>query len=281
MMRKATDKWRAHGFDLEFSELGYEGDRNDVADYLDTLGWRSAGKPMSELLADHGLPPVPQAQRLGVDGRHDLLHLDQVTQTPQRRGFNDAVTRFWGVAAPAYNLPFLQQWVYRPAHDEVVAQLRDHKSARVADIACGTGILADRIERELHPAEVYGVDMSEGMLKAARSRSTQCSGCAARPSNCLSTTGRWTRSSRRRRFTSSTSPRRCANSIACCHRAGWSQCRHSVHANRCCRGRRPAGGHRRTIRRPPRCGDCSRTPDSPSTPSIGSGDHYGHVPSRT
>ena len=60
LMRKATDKWRAHGFDLEFSELGYEGDRNDVAVYLNTLGWRSAGKPMSQLLADHDLPPVPQ-----------------------------------------------------------------------------------------------------------------------------------------------------------------------------------------------------------------------------
>jgi ubiquinone/menaquinone biosynthesis C-methylase UbiE len=96
-----------------------------------------------------------------------------VTQAPERRGFNDFVTRFWGVAAPAYNLPFLQQWVYRPAHDEVVAQLRDHQSARVADIACGTGILADRIERELHPGTVYGVDMAEGMLNQARSRSTQ------------------------------------------------------------------------------------------------------------
>jgi SAM-dependent methyltransferase len=96
-----------------------------------------------------------------------------VTQAaPQRRGFNEFVTRFWGVAAPAYNAPFLQQWVYRPAHDEVVAQLRDHQSARVVDIACGTGILADRIERELHPAQVYGVDMSEGMLNQARSRST-------------------------------------------------------------------------------------------------------------
>jgi ubiquinone/menaquinone biosynthesis C-methylase UbiE len=76
------------------------------------------------------------------------------------------------VAAPAYNLPFLQEWVYRPAHDEVVAQLRDHRSARVADIACGTGILADRIQHDLHPAEVYGVDMSEGMLKQAQSRSS-------------------------------------------------------------------------------------------------------------
>ena len=60
MMRKATEKWRAHGFDLEFSELGYEGDRNDVATYLDTLGWRSTGKPMSQLLAENGLPAIPQ-----------------------------------------------------------------------------------------------------------------------------------------------------------------------------------------------------------------------------
>jgi SAM-dependent methyltransferase len=95
-----------------------------------------------------------------------------VTAAAPRRSFNDAVTRFWGWAAPAYNLPVLQQWVYRPAHDEVIAQLRAHSSARVADIACGTGILADRIQRELHPAEVYGVDMSEGMLNQARARST-------------------------------------------------------------------------------------------------------------
>jgi len=60
LMREATEKWRAHGFDLNFEELGYQGDRNDVAEYLDGLGWRSIGRPMSELLAEHGLPPVPQ-----------------------------------------------------------------------------------------------------------------------------------------------------------------------------------------------------------------------------
>jgi methyltransferase (TIGR00027 family) len=60
LMRKAAEKWRAHGFDLNFDELGYQGDRNDVAVYLDTLGWASVGKPMSQLLNDHGLPPVPQ-----------------------------------------------------------------------------------------------------------------------------------------------------------------------------------------------------------------------------
>ena len=89
-----------------------------------------------------------------------------------RRKLNDAVTKFWSVAAPAYDLPFLQQWVYRPAQDEVIALLRAHKSKRVADIACGTGILADRIQRELKPRQVYGVDMSEGMLAEAKERST-------------------------------------------------------------------------------------------------------------
>ncbi|MBI3217833.1 MAG: methyltransferase domain-containing protein [Mycobacterium sp.] len=89
----------------------------------------------------------------------------------QRRIFNDAVTNFWSFAAPAYDLPFLQQWVYRPAQTEVINLLRARDAQAVADIACGTGILADRIERELHPAKVYGVDMSDGMLKQAQQRS--------------------------------------------------------------------------------------------------------------
>ncbi len=89
----------------------------------------------------------------------------------QRRGLNDAVTRMWSFLAPAYDLPFLQQWVYRPPHDQVIAQLRAHGARKIADIACGTGILSDRIERELHPDEIYGVDMSDGMLSQARARS--------------------------------------------------------------------------------------------------------------
>ncbi len=91
--------------------------------------------------------------------------------TVSRRGLNEAVTRFWSFAAPAYNLRVLQQWVYRPAHDEVIARLSARPSRRVADIACGTGILADRIQRELQPEQVYGVDMSDGMLKQAQARS--------------------------------------------------------------------------------------------------------------
>lgn len=90
-----------------------------------------------------------------------------------RRGLNDAVTRMWSFLAPAYDLPFLQQWVYRPPHDEVIAALREHRARRVADIACGTGILSDRIERELHPDEIFGLDMSDGMLNQARARSSR------------------------------------------------------------------------------------------------------------
>ncbi|MGB8387581.1 class I SAM-dependent methyltransferase [Mycobacterium sp.] len=88
----------------------------------------------------------------------------------RRRSFNTAITRIWSFLAPVYDLPSLQQWVYRPPHDEVIAQLRAHGSRRIADIACGTGILSDRIERELHPDEIYGVDMSDGMLAKARAR---------------------------------------------------------------------------------------------------------------
>ncbi len=95
-----------------------------------------------------------------------------MTSSP-RRTLNEAVTRFWSAAAPLYDLPFLQQWVYRPPHNEVIAALNDRGARRIADIACGTGILADRIARELHPEEVYGVDMSDGMLAQAKVRSSE------------------------------------------------------------------------------------------------------------
>ena len=91
--------------------------------------------------------------------------------TPGRQ-FNDAVTRFWSLAAPIYDLPHLQRWIYQPAQDDVIAQLRARGARRIADIACGTGILAARIADELQPDEVYGVDMSDGMLTEARARSS-------------------------------------------------------------------------------------------------------------
>jgi len=60
MMRRATAKWRDHGFELDWEELGFEGERNDVAAYLENLGWQTVGIPMSQLLADNGLAAIPQ-----------------------------------------------------------------------------------------------------------------------------------------------------------------------------------------------------------------------------
>jgi methyltransferase (TIGR00027 family) len=60
MMRRSTAKWREHGFELDWENLGFEGERKDVAAYLDRLGWRSVGTPMSQLLADLGLAAFPQ-----------------------------------------------------------------------------------------------------------------------------------------------------------------------------------------------------------------------------
>ena len=97
--------------------------------------------------------------------------------------------------APVYDQPFLQQWIYRPPHDEVIARLREHQSRRIADIACGTGILGDRIERELHPrGDLRGrhVGWDAGPRRALDPAG--CSGCAAPPSSCRLTTAPSTRS---------------------------------------------------------------------------------------
>jgi methyltransferase (TIGR00027 family) len=60
IMRRASAKWREHGLELDFADLGFEGERNDVDTYLQNLGWRTVGTPMSQLLADNGLSVIPQ-----------------------------------------------------------------------------------------------------------------------------------------------------------------------------------------------------------------------------
>lgn len=88
-----------------------------------------------------------------------------------RRQFNEAITRFWSIAAPVYDTEIVQQWVYRPPQDEMIALLTARESRRVADIGCGTGILADRITREAQADQIFGIDLSEGMLAQAAARS--------------------------------------------------------------------------------------------------------------
>ncbi|BDX29643.1 putative S-adenosyl-L-methionine-dependent methyltransferase [Mycobacterium antarcticum] len=59
-MRDATAKWREHGFELDFTDLTFEGDRHDVGVYLDARGWTSVATPMGDLLAAHGFDAIPE-----------------------------------------------------------------------------------------------------------------------------------------------------------------------------------------------------------------------------
>jgi methyltransferase (TIGR00027 family) len=61
-----TQRWREHGFDVEFGDLGYPGARNDVIDYLAARGWRSERTLLRTLLTEHGLPVPSSAGRLSI-----------------------------------------------------------------------------------------------------------------------------------------------------------------------------------------------------------------------
>ena len=57
-MQAASDRWRDHGFDLDFAELVYLGDRNEAAAYLGDHGWQLSRQSVQELFAAYGLPPL-------------------------------------------------------------------------------------------------------------------------------------------------------------------------------------------------------------------------------
>jgi len=59
-MREASERWRSHGFDLDFANLIYLGDRNEPAGYLEDHGWRLTRQSVAELLAANGLPPLDE-----------------------------------------------------------------------------------------------------------------------------------------------------------------------------------------------------------------------------
>jgi methyltransferase (TIGR00027 family) len=59
-MEHVTQRWREHGFDVELGDLGYDGERNDVAAYLDYHGWYSVRTPLRQLLAANGLAAIPE-----------------------------------------------------------------------------------------------------------------------------------------------------------------------------------------------------------------------------
>lgn len=53
-MRQVTDSWREHGFDVEMTDLWYDGERPDVIDYLNSHGWQASAVSAAELMAAQG-----------------------------------------------------------------------------------------------------------------------------------------------------------------------------------------------------------------------------------
>ena len=57
-MKAVSDRWQQHGFDLDFTELVYLGDRADVTTYLQGHGWQTSAVTSNDLLVRNGLPPI-------------------------------------------------------------------------------------------------------------------------------------------------------------------------------------------------------------------------------
>ncbi|BDB40611.1 MULTISPECIES: class I SAM-dependent methyltransferase [Mycobacterium] len=79
-MQKTSERWRAHGFDLDMSALIYLGERNEAASYLADHGWKLDTVPLPELRAANGLPPAveeegaPKIEMVYVSGTLDRKH---------------------------------------------------------------------------------------------------------------------------------------------------------------------------------------------------------------
>jgi len=57
-MQTISERWRAHGFDIDMTGLVYFGDRNEAAPYLAGHGWQLTTVNARDLLVANGLPPV-------------------------------------------------------------------------------------------------------------------------------------------------------------------------------------------------------------------------------
>ena len=82
----------------------------------------------------------------------------------------ERVTQVFDRVSAVYDTAVLQRWVYRPAQDEIISEVVRRRPHRVADVGCGTGILASRLAGETGGWLVVGLDPSEGMLGVARRR---------------------------------------------------------------------------------------------------------------
>jgi SAM-dependent methyltransferase len=98
----------------------------------------------------------------------------------RRETLSDKLTRgYFQLWSPSYDRSLLQFFLYRPVHRAVLAAVRriDPPPRRVVDLGCGTARLTYDLATVYAESLVVGIDVSSGMLKAARRRL----GCATLP----------------------------------------------------------------------------------------------------
>jgi methyltransferase (TIGR00027 family) len=82
-MKSASERWRDHGFNLDFAELVYLGDRNEAASYLSDHGWQLSRSSVKELFAANGLPPLDEDNE-DVGNFAELQYVSGVLNGAQR-----------------------------------------------------------------------------------------------------------------------------------------------------------------------------------------------------
>jgi methyltransferase (TIGR00027 family) len=70
-MQRITERWRAHGFDLDMAGLVYFGDRNEPAAYLGDRGWDLSGVTLRDLFDHNGIAPFEDDEM----GMGDMLYV--------------------------------------------------------------------------------------------------------------------------------------------------------------------------------------------------------------
>ncbi|GFG63174.1 putative S-adenosyl-L-methionine-dependent methyltransferase [Mycobacterium kubicae] len=66
-MQQISERWRAHGFDVDMTGLVYLGERNEVLAYLSDRGWLMTSISLPDLRAANDLPPTGSDDMPGVD----------------------------------------------------------------------------------------------------------------------------------------------------------------------------------------------------------------------
>lgn len=78
---------------------------------------------------------------------------------------------FFDLWARFYDARWVQRVTYRPVHDAVLEELRGTRPRRILDLACGTGLLSQRLAQTFAGARIVGCDFSAQMLRRAARRS--------------------------------------------------------------------------------------------------------------